>query len=70
MKPMAQIGFMPEAMSTHPQPYKHNRGPENKYGDIYTGWAYPPKDYQKWSELVYKWVRHSVDRYGQKEAES
>ncbi len=70
MKPMAQIGFMPEAMSTHPQPYKHNWGPENKYGDIYTGWAYPPKDYQKWSELVYQWVRHSVARYGQKEVES
>ncbi len=70
MKPMAQIGFMPEAMSTHPQPYKHNWGPGNKYGDIYTGWAYPPKDYQKWGELVYQWVRHSVDRYGQKEVES
>lgn len=70
MKPMAQIGFMPEAMSTHPQPYKHNWGPDNKYGDIYTGWAYPPKDYQKWAELVYQWVRHSVDRYGQKEVES
>lgn len=70
MKPMAQIGFMPEAMSTHPQPYKHNWGPGNKYGDIYTGWAYPPKDYRKWSELVYQWVRHSVDRYGQKEVES
>ena len=70
MKPMAQIGFMPEAMSTHPQPYTHNWGPGNKYGDIYTGWAYPPKDYQKWGELVYQWVRHSVDRYGRKEVES
>ena len=70
MKPMAQIGFMPEALSTHPEPYRHNWQPDNKYGGIFTGWAYPPNNYQKWSELVYQWVRHSVDRYGQKEVES
>ena len=70
MKPMAQIGFMPEALSTHPQPYRHYWKPDNSYGDIFTGWAYPPNDYQKWSELVYQWVRHSVNRYGQKEVES
>ena len=70
MKPIAQIGFMPEAMSTKPQPYKHNWEPGNKYNDIFTGWAYPPKDYTKWSELVYQWVKHSVQKYGQKEVES
>ncbi|WP_394366393.1 GH39 family glycosyl hydrolase [Spirosoma utsteinense] len=70
MKPIAQIGFMPEALSTHPTPYRHNWSPGNQYNDIYTGWAYPPKDYKKWSELVYQWVRHSVSRYGQKEVES
>lgn len=70
MKPLAQIGFMPEAMSTHPSPYKHNWKPGDPYGDIMTGWAYPPKDYKKWSELVYQWVKHSVERYGQKEVES
>jgi xylan 1,4-beta-xylosidase len=35
-----------------------------------TGWAYPPNDYKKWSELIYQWVRHSVERYGQAEVES
>ena len=70
MKPIAQIGFMPEALSTKPQPYRHYWKPGDNYNDIYTGWAYPPKDYQKWSELVYQWVRHSVERYGQKEVES
>ncbi|MVM38350.1 beta-xylosidase [Spirosoma sp. HMF3257] len=70
MKPIAQIGFMPEAMSTHPQPYRHNWKPGDNYNDIYTGWAYPPKDYTKWGELVYQWVKHSVSRYGQKEVES
>ena len=70
MKPLAQIGFMPEALSTHPQPYKHNWKPGEPYGKIFTGWAYPPKDYDKWRNLVYEWVKHSVERYGQKEVES
>ncbi|MEH6407910.1 MAG: beta-xylosidase, partial [Leeuwenhoekiella sp.] len=70
MKPLAQIGFMPEALSTHPEPYRHHWKPGAEYDDIYTGWAYPPKDYNKWAELVYKWVEHSVERYGKEEVES
>ncbi len=70
MKPLAQIGFMPEALSTHPTPYKHFWKPGDPYTDIITGWAYPPKDYDKWRKLVYEWVIHSVERYGQKEVES
>ncbi len=70
MKPLAQIGFMPEALSTHPAPYRHYWKPGDPYTDIITGWAYPPKDYDKWRNLVYEWVKHSVERYGQKEVES
>ena len=70
MKPFAQIGFMPEALSTHPQPYRHHWKPGDPYSDIMTGWAYPPKDYKKWGNLIYNWVKHSVARYGQKEVES
>ncbi|KQV51480.1 beta-xylosidase [Massilia sp. Root335] len=70
MKPLAQIGFMPEALSQRPQPYRHHWKPGTPYQDIMTGWATPPKDYGKWSELIYQWVRHSVARYGQKEVES
>lgn len=70
MKPLAQIGFMPEALSTHPTPYRHYWKPGDPYTDIITGWAYPPKDYDKWRNLVYEWVKHSVARYGQKEVES
>ena len=70
MKPLAQIGFMPEALSTHPSPYRHYWKPGDPYTDIITGWAYPPKDYDKWRNLVYEWVKHSVERYGQKEVES
>ncbi|WP_373514299.1 beta-xylosidase [Persicitalea sp.] len=70
MRPMAQIGFMPEALSTKPEPYRHYWKPDNSYGDIFTGWAYPPNDYGKFAELVFQWVKHSVARYGQKEVES
>ena len=70
MKPLAQIGFMPQALSTNPDPYRHHWKPGDPYTDIITGWAYPPKDYKKWEELVFQWVKHSVQRYGQKEVES
>ncbi|WP_375435044.1 beta-xylosidase [uncultured Hymenobacter sp.] len=70
MKPIAQIGFMPEALSSHPVPYRHYWKPGQPYNDIYTGWAYPPKDYKKWSELVYQWVKHCVARYGEAEVKT
>jgi xylan 1,4-beta-xylosidase len=65
MKPLVEIGFMPEALSVKPQPYRHSWP-----GDLFTGWAYPPKDYNKWSELVYHWVRHCVEKYGRAEVET
>jgi xylan 1,4-beta-xylosidase len=70
IKPLAQMGFMPEALSSKPQPYKHNWKPGDPYDDIYTGWRYPPKDFGKWEELIYQWVKHSVEKYGSKEVES
>ncbi len=69
VKPYAQIGFMPEALSTHPQPYQHGWRPGFPYNEIYTGWTYPPKDYAKWGELVYQWAKHCVARYGAAEVE-
>ena len=71
VKPYAQIGFMPEALSTHPEPYQHHfvpggSGPGNS---IFTGWAYPPKSYEKWRELVYQWVKHCVEKHGKSEVE-
>ena len=69
VRPYAQIGFMPEALSIHPQPYQHHWTPTAKYSDIETGWAYPPKDYAKWGELVFQWVTHCVQRYGRAEVE-
>lgn len=67
MKPLAEIGFMPEALSTRPEPYRHHWRPGVSYDSIFTGWAYPPKSYEKWATLVEAWVRHCVQRYGEKE---
>src|SRR5437667_6378771 len=49
IKPLVELGFMPQALSMHPEPYRHNF----PNGSIFTGWAYPPKDYQKWADLVF-----------------
>ena len=69
VRPYAQIGFMPEAMSTQPTPYQHEWRPGTGTGGIAAGWGYPPKDYAKWSELAYQWVKHCVERYGRAEVE-
>jgi xylan 1,4-beta-xylosidase len=66
VKPLVEIGFMPEALSTHPEPYRHNF----PKGELFTGWAYPPKDYQKWAELVFQLVRHLRERYGDDEVKT
>src|SRR5260370_23742528 len=70
MKPLVQIGFMPEALSSKPQPYRHHWKPGDPYSDIFTGWAHPPKDYAKWAELVYQWTQHCVQKYGKAEVEA
>ena len=66
VKPLVEIGFMPEALSIHPQPYRHNF----PNGSIYTGWAYPPKNYQKWAELVFRLANHLRERYGDAEVKT
>ena len=66
LKPLVEVGFMPQALSTHPEPYRHSF----PKGSIYTGWAYPPKDYRKWSELVFQFVRHLRERYGDAEVKT
>jgi xylan 1,4-beta-xylosidase len=69
IKPIVEIGFMPEALSSHPEPYRHNF-PKGPIGSIYTGWAYPPRDYAKWSELVFQFARHLRERYGDAEVKT
>jgi xylan 1,4-beta-xylosidase len=69
VRPFVQLGFMPQALSSAPPsvPYKHSWRPGFEYNLISGGWAYPPRDYQRWSELCYQLTTHLVERYGEKE---
>ena len=60
VRPLVEIGFMPQALSTHPEPYRHSF----PKGDIFTGWTYPPKDEARWSKLVEAYAAHLRQRYG------
>lgn len=70
VRPYAQIGFMPQDLSIKPVPYQHRWTPRARYEEIYTGWAYPPKDYGRWANLVAAWVDHCLQRYGRAEVDS
>ena len=63
--PFVEIGFMPQALSSKPEPYRPTWIPGAANRDYAIGWSYPPRDYKKWEELVYQWVRHSVEKYGE-----
>ncbi len=69
-RPYVEIGFTPQALSTHPDPYVPIWSPGAPFDKYYVGWSYPPKDYDKWSNLISTWVRHCVDRYGKAAVES
>lgn len=69
-RPFVEIGFMPQALSSKPEPYRPTWIPGAANKDYAIGWSYPPRDYRKWEELVYQWVRHCVEKYGQQEVES
>jgi xylan 1,4-beta-xylosidase len=68
IKPYVQIGFMPEALTTHPQDYPHHP-PVNERAPADAGQSYPPKDYARWGELSCQWAGHCVQRYGRAEVE-
>jgi xylan 1,4-beta-xylosidase len=70
VRPYVQIGFMPKALSSKPEPYQHHWTPRARYDEIFTGWAYPPTDYAKWGELAFQWAKHAVDKYGKAEVET
>lgn len=58
--PFIQAGFMPEALTTGPQPYRHGFPRTG----ITTGWAWPPRDYARWGGLIEAWATRLVGRYG------
>jgi xylan 1,4-beta-xylosidase len=56
--PLAEIGFMPQALSSHPNPYRNSTTTA-----LDGGCFYPPKDYDKWAALIGQWATHSKARY-------
>jgi len=56
--PLVELGFMPEALSTHPTPYR-NTATRSLDG----GCFYPPDDYTKWAGLIREWAGHAAKRY-------
>jgi xylan 1,4-beta-xylosidase len=69
-KPFVEIGFMPQALSSKPEPYTPHWAPGETFNQYYLGWTYPPSDYAKWSALIEAWVKHEVQRVGAPEVAS
>ncbi|MCW3849057.1 beta-xylosidase [Sphingomonas sp. LB-2] len=67
--PYLEVGFMPEALSSAPpgMRYQHDWRPTVSGSSFDGGWQYPPRDYGRWEELVYRWTLHNVERYGRDE---
>jgi xylan 1,4-beta-xylosidase len=71
LEPFVQAGFMPQALSSQPEPYTPKLVKTGLPRDMVAGGAfYPPKDYQKWQDLIEAWARHCGERYGAERASS
>ena len=56
--PFVEIAFMPQALSTHPNPYRNTSTLA-----LNGGCFYPPTDYTKWAGLIRAWATHASERY-------
>jgi xylan 1,4-beta-xylosidase len=57
VRPFVEMSFMPRALAASLTPHAF----------WYRPLPSPPKDYSKWEDLVYNFVKHLVDRYGENE---
>jgi len=65
-KPFVELGFMPQDL-VDPEHYNAAKDAWNAQTYRSVGWACPPKDYQKWYDLIFALVRHCMERYGEQE---
>lgn len=71
IEPFVQASFMPQALSSQPDPYTPTLVKSGLPRDMVSGGAfYPPKDYRKWEGLIEAWAHHSGERYGVQRASS
>jgi xylan 1,4-beta-xylosidase len=61
VRPMVELGFMPKDLATGKEPYQVHYPGRTTSGSVQS----PPKDYNKWRELVRVVTAHLVERYGQ-----
>jgi xylan 1,4-beta-xylosidase len=61
--PFVELAFMPQALSTHPNPYRN----ASTFA-LNGGCFYPPTDYTKWAALIRAWAVHASGRYPNAEA--
>jgi len=54
LRPFVELSFMPRKLAASLQPHAF----------WYKPFPSPPKDYDRWEQLVYQFARHLVDRYG------
>ena len=68
-KPFVELGFMPQHLADTSL-YDMNAETWTHQNYRITGWACPPKDYQKWHDLIFNLVEHCKARYGEDEIKS
>ena len=68
-KPFVELGFMPQHLAD-PQHYDLLAELWNQRNYRTYGFASPPKDYQKWYELIFALGKHCIERYGIDEVKS
>ena len=61
VRPMVELGFMPKALSIHPDPYHIPGLPKPGQQQ---GWSFPPRSYARWGDLIYHVAAHMAQRYG------
>jgi xylan 1,4-beta-xylosidase len=68
-KPFVELGFMPQDLA---DTERYNPAQETFRLQNYQtyGWKCPPKDYQKWYDLIFNLVRRCVERYGVEEIQT
>lgn len=73
LKPFFELGFMPMHLADprfwqDMRPDKRGLPSHGEYRRI--GWNAPPKDYDRWYDLILALTRHLLDRYGAQELNS
>jgi xylan 1,4-beta-xylosidase len=69
-RPIVELGFLPYALvpvTAEAAGWRRDVGRETYETDGL--WKHPPRDYARWGELVYRVVRHCVERHGRRVVE-